>query len=148
MSEMLANHYFMIRNFNTAIELYERVVEIIGRTKSVQKKMIICYIKTNQIQKAKQEFCDLVEKDVAFITQTNFKNNDCPCSDIIKEIEAGFINLSLKERDLALGMIWLYCDKNNSIEFLEKHLLQNPNDFPIAKALHIIKEYSQYDLSN
>lgn len=143
MSEMLANHYFMIRNFNTAIELYERVVENFGRSSSLQKKMIICYIKTNQIENAKQEFCDLVEKDVEFIMHTEFKNNDCPCSDIIKEIEADLLNLSSPEKDLALGIIWLYCDKNNSIYFLEKYLSKNQYDLRIAKSLQKIKNYIQ-----
>jgi len=142
MSEMLANHYFMIRNFNNAIELYERVVEKNGPTKSIQKKMIICYVKTNQIDKAAEEFSKLVENDVGFIINTDLVNDDCPCSELIYELENDFINLSSSERELALGIIWLYCDKNKSVEFLKEYLSKKPNDFRIAKSLQIIKNYN------
>lgn len=123
MSEMLANHYFMIRDFAKAVSNYESLTVKLGVSKSIRKKMIICYLRTFQIEKAFDEFSKLVEEDLSFIIQTDLNADDCPCYDIIAEIERNEIDFKCEyEKLIALGILWLYCDKKESlIHFIQAY---------------------------
>lgn len=143
MSEMLANHYFMIRNYTEAVNTYESVIAKSGISKAIRKKMIICYVRIFQIEKALAEFCGLVEEDIAFITNTDLKADDCPCPEIIYEIENDEIHFEAEEKQLALGILWLYCDVKISLKYLDDYLKTNPNNSEVNKAYQIIKTYSQ-----
>ena len=143
MSEMLANHYFMIRNYTEAVNTYESVIAKTGISKAIRKKMIICYVRIYQIEKALAEFCGLVEDDVQFIINTDLTADDCPCPEIISEIENDEINFEGGQKDLAMGILWLYCDVKISLKHLSIYLKSSPNNSELNKAYQIIKAYSQ-----
>jgi tetratricopeptide (TPR) repeat protein len=139
MSEMLANHYFMIRNFEKAVKSYESVVFAKSNSKSIRKKMIICYVKTFQVEKAFDEFYKLVEEDIAFITKTNLITDDCPCPDIIAEIERNEIDFKDKyEKLIALGILYLYCDKKESLVHFAKAYQINQRNIHLYKLIQLL----------
>lgn len=139
MSEMLANHYFMIRDFEKAADAYEIVVSKLGISSTIRKKIIICYIKTHQLKKALTEFFELVHSDIHFLINTDLNSDDCPCPDIISEIERDEINFKDEyERMVALGMLWLYCDiKQSKIHFSRAWKIQQ-NDERIFQMIQLL----------
>ncbi len=139
MSEMLANHYFMIRNYARAINTYESLAAKSGISKATRKKMIICYVRTFQIEKAFVEFNKLVEEDLSFIIQTDLNADDCPCPDIIAEIERNEIDFKNKyEKLIALGILWLYCDKKESLVHFTKAYQIDQNDIHLHKLILLL----------
>lgn len=133
----------MIRNYEKAIHTYESVVSRNGTTKSIRKKMIICYIRTSKIEKALAEFCKLVEEDIMFLTNTDLKAEDCPCAEIISEIENDEIHYEETEKHLAMGILWIYCDLKISLQYFDDYMMKNQNNSELNNAYQIIKAYSQ-----
>lgn len=120
MSEMLANHYFLIRNFNSAKSIYEKFLDSDLVDKSIKKKLIICYITTGEVNKALNLFLSQINDDLDFIINTDIKADDCPCPDLIARIENQEKLFSTEmERAAALGMLWLYCSLEKSIEIFK-----------------------------
>ena len=129
MSEMLANHYFLVRNFISAKPIYENIVEKDHLNKSIKKKLTICYITTGEVEKAKNLFLSQIKDDIEFIINTDINSEDCPCPEIVSEIE-NHEKLFKSESDklIALGILWLYCSLEKSIELFKKAELKYPAD--------------------
>lgn len=139
MSEMLANHFFLIRDYNRAIKTYEKAALSIGITKTIRKKIIICYVKTLELEKALNEFLKLLEEDMDFITNTDINSDDCPCPDIISEVERGEIDFADQyEKNISLGILWLYCDKKQSLLHFRKAYALCNKDKRLRKAIHFL----------
>lgn len=140
MSEMLANHYFMTRNFYEACNLYEKLYSPISIPISVQKKLIICYIYTRQLKKALLEFYKIINTDIKAILNSSVDNEDCPCPEIIPQIQNGKIYIDEDEKDLSLGILWLYCDIIKSEYFFLQYQKHHPNDKLINQIIEIINQ--------
>ena len=121
MSEMLANHYFLTRNFLSAKSIYENILEKDFSNLSIKKKLIICLTTTGEVYKALDLFLSLIKADIDFIIKTKIESEDCPCPEIISEIEnqEKLFNTEI-ERTVALGMLWLYCSLEKSIELFKQ----------------------------
>ena len=129
MSEMLGNHYFLNRNFISAESIYERILEKNHANKSIKKKLTLCYITTTQIEKALNLFLSQIKDDIDFVINTNIHSEDCPCPDIIAEIENQEKIFKREiERTAALGMLWLYCSLEKSLEFFKKAEITDPKE--------------------
>jgi tetratricopeptide (TPR) repeat protein len=129
MSEMLANHYFLIRNFSSAKSIYENILEKNLNNKAIKKKLIICYIITGEIDKALRLFTSLIQEDIDYIINTNPSSEDCPCPELISKVENEDKFLSKKADKLAaLGMLWLYCSLEKSLEYFKEAEIMYPND--------------------
>lgn len=116
MSEMLGNHFFMVRDFPAALLEYEELLKQNSSLKKIKKKLVICYIQTGRVSEAFKLFRAIVSKDIRLITRTNVVKDDCPCPEIIER----FSNLRLVNQDsldhhLSLGMLWLYCNAEKSL---------------------------------
>lgn len=120
MSEMLGNQYFMVRKYCEALAEFEEEYRKGTANKSVRKKLIICFIKTNRIKEAFEIFIKLVDEDLEFIINTDPIFDDCPCPDIIYELENSIETDNRDERKLILGMLWLFCDIKKSIKYFSK----------------------------
>ncbi len=83
---------------------------------SILKKLIICYLKTDRVDKAFENFHTLVIYDPDIIIKTDPVLDDCPCPEIIDEITAGVDFTSEENENIILGILWLYCDVNESIK--------------------------------
>jgi len=142
MSEMLGNQYFMARNYTAAqIELDECLLEY-PDNKNVKKKLIICYIQTGNIPKATDLFISLIKEDIEFIVKTDLIEDDCPCPELINKIEkSNDIEENTVNYYSTLGIIWLYCSIEKSLENFEKALELDINNPTINKIIFLIKNY-------
>jgi tetratricopeptide (TPR) repeat protein len=129
MSEMLANHYFLIRNFISAKSIYERILEKDSLNKSVKKKLTICYVTTGEVDKALNLFIKQIEDDIDFMIAADIRSDDCPCPGLISEIEnQGKLYKNEIEKTVALGILWLCCGLEKSIEFFKKAEIIDPKE--------------------
>ncbi len=130
MSEMLANRYFLARQFSKAIPYFEDILQNNPSADLVRKKMIICYIETGRISEAFSLFYELVRKDPHIIIDTDSYYDDCPCAELIpkwrQKENASSASFELYE---IMGMLNLYCDVDKSLEYFDKaaHVAETPS---------------------
>ena len=86
MSEMLANHYFLNRNFLSAKSIYESILEKDSTNKSIKKKLTVCYVTTGEVDDALRLFINQIKDDIDFVMNSDIKSDDCPCPEIISKI--------------------------------------------------------------
>jgi tetratricopeptide (TPR) repeat protein len=123
MSEMLGNQYFLGRNFHGAEKEYEECLAKYPDNKILRKKIIICYTQTGKYKQAIDEFLKLIQEDIDFVINTDIIGEDCPCTEIIFELEK---NLPLESKSSLiysiLGIIWSYCDIGRGYDYFQKAL--------------------------
>lgn len=137
MNEMLANYQFLVRNYQNAVDELIDVVRKNPLNKKARKKLIICFTQTNQLEKAFDLFVKLITEDVDFIINTNPEVDDCPCPELVEKLESGDIKRSNEyELYIELGILWLYCSTEKSLENFNKAYKINPNN----ELLKIAKE--------
>jgi tetratricopeptide (TPR) repeat protein len=142
MSEMLANQYFLVRRFHDAEQAFENVLATGLSSKTVRKKLIICYIYNGKVRKAMEMFLGLIKEDINFIINTDIIADDCPCPELIENFEKkknpNYSYINMME---IYGMLWLYCDINKSITFFEKLKEYNPSENIYKDILNIYSSY-------
>jgi tetratricopeptide (TPR) repeat protein len=137
MSEMLGNHYFLIRNYESAIEAFETAFQDKLPGKTI-KKLIICHLANDNFKTARQLFLKLLEEDPQIIIKTDIKKEDCPCPELIGEYE-GKLNSSSTPFDyLRLAMLWLYCDVDLSLKYFYKTAEVSPENNFVKQAIQLI----------
>lgn len=119
---MLGNQYFLVGRYYDAIKELENALVSDPSNNQIKKKLIICYIKTNEIEKAFDIFNQLINQDISLIFESNNLNDNCPCSEIIYELENANIIKDQNQNNLALGMMWLFFNAKNSINYFQKVL--------------------------
>ncbi len=140
MSEMLGNHYFQLRNFVLAESTYEKLPQNQFGDVNILKRLIICYTQTNKLDKALELLIHLLKKNINTILNSNRKDEDCPCNDLITKIETGEITYSNRYETLtALGILHLYCNHKNSIKYFKMALKQNSNNQLLNETFKILK---------
>jgi len=140
MSEMLDNHYFQLRNLILAESTYENLPQNQFGDFNILKKLIICYTQTNKLDKALELLFLLIKKDINTILNSNSKDEDCPCNDLITKIETGEITYSNRHETLtALGILHLYCNYKNSIKYFKMAIKQNSNKQLLNEVYKILK---------
>lgn len=139
MSEMLANHYFHSRNYAGAQALYEPLLAQKPGEKALRRRMVVCYLQTGAIRKALDIFTNLVLEDADFIINTHPIDDDCPCPELITEMQGHSADALSPEMVLRLGMLWLYCDIARSVHYFEQALRQNPEQQNIKQILACLR---------
>ncbi len=120
MSEMLANHHFLVRDYISAAESFEEELRLKKSSINLKKKLIICYTQIGKADKALDIVISLNSDEFESIINTNPQIEDCPCRDLINKIEKRSVfNPDLRNKYLVLGILWLYCDIRKSVEFLD-----------------------------
>lgn len=148
MSEMLANQYFMARNFSEAETEFLQCLTLEPGNMAARKKLIICNIQTGHLTEALVNFLILLHKDINLIIDTAKLRDDCPCPKIINHIEEVNENPSRSiENLIALGILWLYCDRFKSEEYFHLAQLACPSDIKITEAYSIIKKFNDLNKS-
>ncbi len=139
MSEMLANYYFQKRDYHSAMMEFEKLSNPSELSKTVKKKMLICYTQEKKIKEALELFGELVSTDINIILQTNHEEELCPCPELVYEYEnQSFNQTDDYEHNLTLGILWLYCSINKSFEYLYKANRLMPENRDIQRILKII----------
>ncbi len=149
MSEMLGNQYFLARKFSLAeAELAEFLAKN-ETNKPARKKIIICLTQTGKIEKALSIFNGLIDEDIEFIINTDPIKDDCPCPELVTKLESeNKITYSISELYTVLGMLWLYCDINESIKNFQLAKIHLPKNSDIQFALNKINSYKKNQLQN
>jgi tetratricopeptide (TPR) repeat protein len=142
MSEMLANHYFHSRNYASAQALYEPLLAQKPAEKSLRRRMVVCYLQTGAIRKALAIFTHLVLEDADFIINTHPVDDDCPCPELIAEMQVQSPDALSLEMELRLGMLWLYCDISKSVYYFEQALRQHPDERDVQQILTCLRPKS------
>lgn len=141
MSEMLGNQYFLARNFTNAAKNLQYALDLDPLNKAVRKKLVICYSQTGEIQKAFNIFYNLILENINCIIDTDVISDDCPCPELVTHY--GTI-LPYQENStdlkLMLGMLWLYCDVEKSLNFFKSVLKENPDDERLKTISSMIEE--------
>ncbi len=123
MSEMLANSYFISRNFSKALPYFEEMLQKGQASDKIKKKLLICYIAVGRIEDAFEIFHELVRRDPFIIINTDPYWDDCPCPEMVSEWEGNpTANLDEPRISLILGMLYLFCDVERSMHYLKKAL--------------------------
>lgn len=120
MNEMLGNQYFIARRFSEACNALEAASLKNPSNLSIKKKLIICYLQTDQFDKAFQSFDELVSDNIETIMNTDMVKDDCPCPEIIDQTIPELKSNSEAELIIKLGILWLYCDLEKSIHYFEQ----------------------------
>lgn len=150
MYEMKGNQYFLARNYKKAAENLEMALQIDPANKGIKRKLIICYVQTGLIDKAVELFISLSKEDISFIINTDPIEDDCPCPELVYDIEARqkAERLSLQQAQV-LGILWLYCDVEVSHSYFQKALEIDPSNSRIKTILAIMNAYrKKSDLIN
>lgn len=149
MSEMLVNHYFLLRNYPSAKNLIEKILEKDSTNNNLKNKLIVCYVTTGEIQKALDLFLNQIQESIDSIISTKIGSDDCPCPEIISEIEnkEKFFK-SNSDRFASLGILWLYCSLEKSIEFFKYAEYENPKNEQVKKISNILLKKLMQNKSN
>ena len=142
MHEMLGNQYFMIRNFSAAKKEFEQVLLNYPDNKKIKKKLVVCYTQIGKVEQAFKLFQELVKSDIEIVINTQPDIDDCPCPELIQLIEQQEeVSINLYEANLILAMLWLYCNKENSLKYFYAAKMQNPTNKELADLISTVKTY-------
>lgn len=121
MYEMLGNQYFVAREYQKAADVFESVIVSEPENRFVLKKLILCYSHMGHVRKALPIFKKLVSEDILFISTTAQTDDDCPCRELIAEVQQSMSDEGQNVDDhLKLGIFWLYCNAAKSLAHLRK----------------------------
>lgn len=141
MNEMLGNQYFMARNYLGAADVFQNVLLEEPKNLNATKKLIISLTQIGKYSKAFDLFTNFINENIDFILNTDPIKDDCPCAELVTNLETKnkFGNESITSLE-TLGILWLYCDINNSIQYFEKALVLNTNDPKLNSVITILRK--------
>ena len=140
MHEMLGNQYFMARNYHRAAENLEKALLKEPKNKAVRRKLIVCYTQLGEVEKALTTFISLIKEDIDFVINTDPIDDDCPCTELVFDLEKKISNKSPSVNDfIILGILWLYCNVQRSWDYFQKAAQLIPDDPRIKSVLSILK---------
>ncbi|MFZ1290284.1 MAG: hypothetical protein WAR79_09340 [Melioribacteraceae bacterium] len=141
MNEMLGNQYFMARNYLGAANVFQTLLETEPDNLNAKKKLIISLTQIGKFSKAFELFADVISENIDYIVNTDPIKDDCPCAELVNnlELKSKYGNESLTTFE-TLGILWLYCDIHNSIEYFEKALKLTPNDTKLNSIILLLKK--------
>jgi len=128
MNEMLGNQYFLARRYKEATNHYEKTLLFDPTNLKIKKKLVICYLQNNQIKLALKLFASLISEKIEIVINSDFNSDDCPCKQMIQELEQFPPNTNETEKNISLGILWLYCDILTSRKYFNKLLAEDPNN--------------------
>lgn len=141
MNEMLGNQYFMARNYLGAAEAFQIVLKDEPKNLNAAKKLIISLTQIGKYSKAFDLFANFINENIDFILNTDPIKDDCPCAELVTNLETKnkFGNESITSLE-TLGILWLYCNIQNSIQYFEKAFVLNPNDPKLNSVITILRK--------
>ena len=84
----------------------------------------------------------MINEDIDFIINTDPIKDDCPCPELVHNFEKDLtVNHGSTDFNLMLGIIWLFCDVNKSLEYFTKTHKLEPKRQKIIEIIHLLKNY-------
>jgi tetratricopeptide (TPR) repeat protein len=140
-NEMLGNQYFMARDYIGAERELAPCLNISPDSKSIKRKLIICYTQIGEVSKALEMCSDLIRSDIKFIIDADEVLDDCPCPELINNNEHVYLNDASEDNYVILGILWLYCNVESSIKYLRKALDMDPHNKLLKSVLFYIEDF-------
>ena len=139
---MLGNQYFMARNYSAAQKEFEEVLIKYPENRSAIKKLVVCYTQTGRLKESFSYFIEIIRSDIELIIKTDPNNDDCPCLELIEKLEPkNKDKADTFEYNLVMGIIWLYCNVHNSLEYFTKLREMDPTNHEIKEVCSQIELY-------
>jgi len=149
MNEMTAHQYFMVRKYYQASIEFEKIYNNEPDNNLVQKKLIICYTQSNRPKDALDLFLQLIKRDIKIIIKTDPDSDDCPCPDLITNINTDFVRYEDKFTiKYVLGILWLYCDAEKSLCYFREALNIEKVNPKISEVIRIIETRNRKFIKN
>jgi len=139
-NEMLGNQYFMARDYRAAEIELAPCLEKNPDSKPIRRKLIICYTQNGDVQKALTIFSGLIQDDIEFVISADKILDDCPCPELLDKDANPEIE-DIEENYLALGILWLYCDVDISLNYFRKALFVDSKNDLLKSVLERIEDY-------
>jgi len=140
MSEMLGNQYFLSRDYPRASVELNKALLTDPKNKPLRRKLIICYTQVGEIKKALDTFVSLIKEDIDFIINTDPVADDCPCPELVFDMEQKLENnQDSTDFNIILGMLYLYCNLDKSVDYFLRVLKINPHYSMVKTALALIR---------
>jgi pentatricopeptide repeat protein len=128
-----------VGNYSEAAEEIENLLKH-KKDNRLIKKLIVCYTQLGKINEAFSLFHSLVKEDLNLILNTSLNEEYCPCPEIIPKVERKEITYQSNfDRNIVLGMLWLYCDPQTSLKYFLSALDNIEYDNRINELIKIIK---------
>ena len=144
MHEMLGNQYFLARNYRKAAEKLELALSDETDNLDIQRKLIICYTQIEKGDAALLMLSRLLEKNYAFVVNTDPVEDDCPCPELVEEMEAQLRAEAEDAEKLAvLGTLWLYCDAGKALAYFQRSVQREANNPIVNKIVTTIKTHEK-----
>ena len=141
---MLANQYFIARNFQKAIPLLENELQINTDNLKLKKRLIICLSQVGRFKDCLQLFLETIDKDPFEIINTDIYSEDCPCPKITDDLKKHWNSEISTDYYNILGVLYLYCDVHKSIDSFEKSLAISNKQTMVNSIIKIIKNTLTY----
>jgi len=139
---MLGNQLFLARKYSQATENLELALEKDPQNLAIKHKLVICYTQIGQIDKALSIFISILRKNVDFIINTDPLDDDCPCPELVLELEKKLCeNRDSLDYQLIMGMLWLYCSIEKSLQYFLKAQQIMPQNQEVNSILKILNNY-------
>ena len=139
MSEMLANQYFIARKFKEAVRELEAVLQDNPDNQYIIKKLIICYTQVGRINESLDLFYRVIQDDPFLIIDTDVYGEDCPCPDIVEKMKKERVaNTDSVNFHNIMGVLYLYCDIEESIRYFKESVRIEPNQLLINSIIKIL----------
>ena len=141
MSEMLANRYFIARDFAAAAPVFEKVLATNPQKERARKKLVICHAATGNLDRAVDLFLETLRRAPRSIIDTRPEEEDCPCPDLTERLWKRF---PYEENQLdtlvKLGILELYCSLARSTDCWRRLVEIEPSEHRFAKILELLEK--------
>jgi tetratricopeptide (TPR) repeat protein len=141
MNEMLANQYFIVERFEDAYQIFEEVLKTNPSNSLVKKRLILCYIHLGNVKKAFQLFTELITTSINTMIENEINVYDQPCKKMIDKLENLPSDFNESDKLILLGILWFYCNVNNSKIYFEQLNEIIPNNKNLNTILQIINQF-------
>ena len=151
MCEMLGNHFFLLKEYDNAKHIYERLLNSSKFNISIKIKLILCLIAIRKIKKAFSIFYDLIMNNSWILLNSDFVINKSICNELIYSTKKNINNFK-KNSDifLVLGMLYAFVDTNFSIKYFKvlKNISKNKTKYKNLILTMLIIKNNGYNYSN
>ncbi len=119
MKRMLANQYYMARDFRRAIPLLKKALERYPGDLSLLSKLVISYVAEQKLKKALPHLRILLSRLPPGYFSSISVDENCPCPDLIERWRQDPpANLSREELYVSLAILELFCGGKNVVNYL------------------------------
>jgi hypothetical protein len=138
---MLANQYFLTRKYEQAQSILDMLLAQQPDNLGVKKKLIICCTQTGHTDYAEKLFLEVLRENPFIIIDTDPRSEDCPCPELVKDMEQRFDATRPTVVELnQLGILYLYCDPKASLNCFCRSLNISCEQTRIREAVAILKK--------